>query len=181
MYVHSLVVKKDLQLRHEAIVRVGKRQLIKKHSRNTGSARIAVCVLDNGQWTMDMMILISSSLDICTYLPYVYIRTVRSSQVGTVHISAGTRQQDRKSFLTPVYIPEFPVPMKSTKICEDHRLTVGGILLLLSFLFSFSIHFSPSPTSSTEPSPWLEQICPDINIYAYLAVVSERAYIIPYA
>lgn len=51
MYVHSLVVKKDLRLRHEAIVRVEKKTVNnKKAPRNTGSARIAVCVLDNGQW-----------------------------------------------------------------------------------------------------------------------------------
>lgn len=50
VYVHSLVVKKDLQLRHEAIVGFEKETVNKKPPRNTGSARIAVCVLDNGQW-----------------------------------------------------------------------------------------------------------------------------------
>lgn len=113
-----------------------------------------------GQWTMDTMIWISSSLDICTYLPYVYIHTVRSGKVGTVHIhphiSAGTRQQDRKSFLPVVYIPESPVPIKYVKINTSS----------CSFLFPISIHFSPSPNPSPEPSPWLEQICPMFPIHA---------------
>lgn len=70
MYVHSPVVKKDLRLRHGAIVRVGKRQLIKKHSRNTGSARIAVCA---GQWTMDMILQLIGYM--YTYLMYTYVRS----------------------------------------------------------------------------------------------------------
>lgn len=105
-----------------------------------------------------MMIWISSSLDICTYIPYVYIRTVRSGKVGTVHIhphiSAGTRQQNRKSFLTIVYIPESPVPMKKYQRCEDHRPTVSRLFF---FQFQFTSRPALGGNPSPEPSPWLEQ------------------------
>lgn len=50
MYVHSLVVKKDLRLRHEAIVRVEKKTVNKKKHPETLDPRESRCVLDNGQW-----------------------------------------------------------------------------------------------------------------------------------
>lgn len=72
-----------------------------------------------------------------TYLMYTYIHTVRSGKVGTVHIhphiSAGTRQQNRKSFLTVVYIPESPVPMKSTR---DVKITDQPYLVFSFFNFN---------------------------------------------
>jgi len=82
--------------------------------------------MDNGYDDIDLQLI--GYMYICIHT----LRTVRSGKVGTVHIHihiyAGTRQQDGQSFLTVVYIPESPVPIKYVKINT----------LLCSFLFIFN-------------------------------------------
>lgn len=75
MYVHSLVVKKDLQLRHGAIVRVEKRQFIKKHPETLGprESRCVCWTMDNGYDDMDLQL-----------IGYMYIHTLCIHTLRTV-------------------------------------------------------------------------------------------------
>lgn len=165
MYVHSLVVKKDLQLRHGAIVELKKRQLIKKHPETLGP-RESRCVC----WT-NMMVWISSSLDICTY---VYIPYVRSAQVKSgrdrtytsTYICRNPAARQKILSYSSIHT-RIPRPNEKYQRCEDHRPTVSRLF------FFHSIHFSPSPTPSHSLSPalGLNRICPDITyIPTYLYI-----------
>lgn len=136
MYVHSLVVKKDLQLRHEAIVRVEKKTVNQKtRPKHWVRANRGVCA---GQWTMDMMIWISSSLDICTYvyIPYVRSGQVRSSRDRTyICRNPAARQKILSNCSIHTRIPR---PNEKYQRCEDHRPTV-------SRLFFFQFQFTSRP------------------------------------
>lgn len=109
--------------------------------------------MDNGYDDMDLQLIGY----MYTYLMYTY---VRSGQVGTVHIHihiyAGTRQQDRQSFLTVVYIPESPVPIKYL-VSSPH----------VHVYFHFQFTSRPALPPALSPALGLNKICPDIT-YLYI-------------